>query len=371
MAESWADAVRRKRRKFREILKRKSKMAVMVGGFSPVYARCAEEAGFECFFVAGSQMSAYLLGVPDIGIIGLRDVVDHARHVTAASDIPIFLDSDTGFGNVVNVHYTVREVIRSGVAGMQIEDQEAPKKSGTLAGRRCIPLEEAVGKYRAAIAARDEYDPDFVVCARCDLLGAEDGSFDEAVRRSIAYVEDGGVDFIWLNSVQTREEIAEAARRIPAPLLIIWGGPDPAPTWQEYEDLGARIVLYPTIAANVGLNATWHALHELKDRGAPVLKEISAQARASKWGRTEVRKLFHHEIAQELEARFLPAEQRRNYKDTWGHAGVMERDGKAPDPEAALTRRARKAKKPLRKTKKTVSVTRATARKTKVRRRAK
>jgi 2-methylisocitrate lyase-like PEP mutase family enzyme len=367
MAESWADAVRRKRRKFREILNRKDTMTVMVGGFSPVYARCAEEAGFACFFVAGSQMSAYLLGVPDIGIIGLRDVVDHARHVTAASDIPIFLDTDTGFGNVVNVHYTVREVIRAGVAGMQIEDQEAPKKSGTLAGRRCIPLEEAIGKYRAAIAARDDYDPDFVICARCDLLGAEGGSFEEAVRRSIAYVEDGGVDFVWLNSVQTREEIAEAARRIPAPLLIIWGGPDPAPTWQEYEDLGARIVLYPTIAANVGLNATWHALHELKERGAPVLAEISARARGSKWGRTEVRRLFHHEIAQELESRFLPAEQRRNYKDTWGHAGVMVRDGRTPDPEAAL---AKKAKAPTRNAeKKSVSVKHAGSRKSNARRR--
>lgn len=345
MGEAWAEAVRRKRRKFREILSRKS-LTVMVGGFSPVYARCAEEAGFECFFVAGSQMSAYLLGVPDIGIIGLRDVADHVRHVTAASDIPIFVDTDTGFGNVVNAHYTVREIIRSGAAGMQIEDQEAPKKSGTLAGRRCVPVEEAIGKYRAAVAARDEYAPDFVICARCDLLGAENGSFEEAVQRSIAYVKQGGADFIWLNSVQTREEIAEACRRIPAPVLIIWGGPDPAPTWEEYEKLGARIVLYPTIAANVGLNATWHALHDLKERGAPALADISARARASKFGRTEVRRLFHHEIAQKLEEKFLPGEQKRNYRDTWGHAGVMVRDGKTRDPEEEIGRKpSKKAKK--------------------------
>lgn len=335
MVDSWADAVRRKRRAFREILDRKG-MTVMVGGFSPVYARCAEKAGFDCFFVAGSQMSAYLLGVPDIGIIGLRDVADHVRHVTAASGIPIFVDTDTGFGNVVNVHYTVREIIRSGAAGMQIEDQEAPKKSGTLAGRRCIPVAEAVGKYRAAVAARDEYGPEFVICARCDVLGAEGGSFEEAVERCIAYVRDGGVDFVWLNSVQTREEIAEACRRIPAPVLIIWGGPDPAPGWEEYEALGARIVLYPTIAANVGLNATWQALHDLKERGAPALADISKRARDSKYGRTEVRRLFHHEIAQKIEERFLPGEQQRNYDDTWGHAGIMARDGKTRDPEEEI-----------------------------------
>lgn len=344
VSAAWADAVRRKRLSFRDILKRR-KLTVMVGGFSPVYARCAEKAGFECFFVAGSQMSAYLLGVPDIGIIGLRDVADHVRHVTAASGIPIFVDTDTGFGNVVNVHYTVREIIRSGAAGMQIEDQEAPKKSGTLAGRRCIPVDEAVGKYRAAVAARDEYGPDFVICARCDAIGAEGETFEDAVKRSIAYVEKGGVDFVWLNSVQKREEIAEACRRIPAPVLIIWGGPDPAPTWQEYEDLGARIVLYPTICANVGLNATWQALHELQERGSPALADISARARGSKYGRTEVRRLFHHEIAQKLEERFLPNAQQRNYADTWGHAGIMARDGKAPDPEQEIAKK-RQRKKP-------------------------
>jgi len=338
LAETYSQSVRRKRQQFRRILERDA-MTVMVGGFSPVYARCAEEAGFECFFVAGSQMSAYLLGVPDVGVIGLRDVADHVRHVNATSDIPIFVDTDTGFGNVVNVDFTVREIIRTGVAGMQIEDQESPKKSGTQAGRRCIPVDEAVGKYRAAIAARDEMDPDFVICARCDLLGAEGSSFEEAVERSIRYAVDGGVDFIWLNSVQTREEIAEAARRIPVPLLIIWGGPDPAPSWEEYRDLGARIVLYPTICANVGLNATWQALHDLHERGAPVLGEISARAREHKYGGTQVRKLFHHERVQEIEARFLTADQQRDYDETWGHAGIMVRDGKTIDPEEEIRRK--------------------------------
>jgi 2-methylisocitrate lyase-like PEP mutase family enzyme len=343
--ETYQEAVGRKRRQFREILNR-DKMTVMVGGFSPVYARCSEEAGFECFFVAGSQMSAYLLGVPDVGVIGLRDVADHVRHINATTDIPIFVDTDTGFGNVVNVDFTVREIIRTGVAGMQIEDQEAPKKSGTQAGRRCIPVEEAVGKYRAAVAARDECDPDFVICARCDLLGAEGSSFDEAVERSIAYVKDGGVDFVWLNSVQTREEIAEATRRIPAPVLIIWGGPDPAPTWEEYQALGARIVLYPTICANVGLNATWQALHDLNERGAPVLTEISARAREHKYGSTQVRLLFHHERIEEIEARFLSADDKRNYDDTWGHAGIMVRDGKTLDPEEEIRQKADKKSSP-------------------------
>lgn len=331
MPMTYAESVRAKRLKFRELLSRKT-ITVMPGGFSPIYARVAEEAGFESFFVAGSQMSAYLLGMPDAGILGLRDVADHARHVANGCNIPILLDTDTGFGNAVNVHYTVREIIRTGVAALQIEDQEAPKKSGTLAGRRCIPLAEAVGKYRAAAAARDEMDPDFVICARCDLLGAEDGSFEKAVERSIAYVEKGRADFVWLNSVETREQVKIAAAAIPAPLLVIWGGGDPAPAPEEYEALGARIILYPTIAANAGLQGAWYTLHDLKQRGAAALADYAARAKASPFGRTEVRKLTGTDAIKGIEQSFVPEDQQRNYADTWGHVGMLHRTGETKGP---------------------------------------
>ncbi len=332
MAMTFAEATTAKRRKLRELLNRRT-LTVMPGGFSPVYARVAEEAGFECFFVAGSQMSAYLVGIPDIGVIGLRDVADHARHVAAHSGIPVLLDTDTGFGNAVNVHYTVEEIIRTGVAALQIEDQESPKKSGTQAGRRCIPLEEAVGKYQAAVAARNAMDPDFVICARCDLLGAEGSNFDEAVGRCVAYVEKGGVDFVWLNSIETREQISVAAKAIPAPLLVIWGGGDPAPTLEEYEALGARIVLYPTLAANAGLHGAWHALHDLKARGSDALRELALRANSSPYGRTEVRKLMGYDRAQHIEEAFIPQTQRRDYDTTWGHVGVMARTGNVRGPD--------------------------------------
>ena len=86
----------------------------MPGGFSPLYARLAQEVGFETFFMAGSQLSAFLYGVPDNGIIGLRDVADHARHMAARADIPIMIDTDTGYGNAVNVHFAVQEMVRGG-----------------------------------------------------------------------------------------------------------------------------------------------------------------------------------------------------------------------------------------------------------------
>ena len=127
------DAVRHKRQMFRKLLKQK-KLTVMPGGFSPLYVRLAQQAGFECFFLAGSQLSSFLYGVPDNGIIGLRELVDHARQMAMRSDIPILVDADTGFGNAVNVYYAVQEIVQSGVASMSLEDQEAPKKSGDRRG---------------------------------------------------------------------------------------------------------------------------------------------------------------------------------------------------------------------------------------------
>jgi 2-methylisocitrate lyase-like PEP mutase family enzyme len=323
------DPARVKRRKFRELLNRKT-LTVMPGGFSPLYARLAQQAGFESFFLAGSQLSAFLYGVPDNGIIGLRDLADHARHMAARADIPILIDADTGFGNAVNVYFAVQELVRTGVAALQIEDQEAPKKSGTLAGRRCIPIGEAVGKIRAAVAARDALDPEFVICARVDILGAEGGSFEEALRRCVAYAKDGGADLVWLNSVQTREQIRIACAETPAPVLAIWGGEqEKPPSREEYEALGLRIVLYPVCAATSGLQAAWETLSDLRARGGVALDDWAVRANQSKWGRPDFRKLVDLDKVREIEDQFLPAEAQRDYAATWGHKTAF---AETPDP---------------------------------------
>jgi 2-methylisocitrate lyase-like PEP mutase family enzyme len=327
MATSAHDQTRQKRGRFRELLRRDT-LTVMPGGFSPLYARMAQEAGFESFFLAGSQLSSVLYGVPDNGIIGLRDLVDHARHMAARTDIPIFVDADTGFGNAVNVHYAVQEIVRSGVAALHIEDQEAPKKSGTVAGRRCIPLDEAVGKIQAATAARDAIDPEFVICARCDALGAEGGSFDDALQRSIAYIERGRADFIWLNSVETRDQVRRACKEIRAPVLVIWGGGEPAPSPAEYEAMGVRIVLYPTFCSTYAIQAVWQLLNEFRERGPTALAARVAAVKASPWGLVDVKKLIGADEIRGLEERFLPAAARRDYDQTWGHSPSFERDRK-------------------------------------------
>src|ERR1043166_4063025 len=185
-------------KRLHELLKR-LELLVMSGGFSPLHARMSEVVGYEAFFMSGSQVAAFVYGYPDVGLLGLNEMVEAVQRITNVTDIPVFADADTGYGNAVNVHYTVQAYIRAGAAGLHIEDQDAPKKSGTLAGRRLISVGEAIGKYRAAVEAKKELDEDFVVCARCDSIGSEGGSFEDAVERSIPYVKEAKVDAIWVN----------------------------------------------------------------------------------------------------------------------------------------------------------------------------
>jgi 2-methylisocitrate lyase-like PEP mutase family enzyme len=280
---------RAKRLALREILARPA-VTVMPGGFSPVYARMCEEIGFECFFASGSQMAAYLLGVPDDGIIGLRDVADHVRHIAARTSIPVLADADTGFGNAVNVRHTVRELALSGAAGLQIEDQEWPKTSSGV--RRSITLDEAVSKIRAAVAARDAVDPSFVIAARTDEMDAGGGTFESTLERCIAYARDGGADLVWFSSPRTREQVRVVCREVPAPVLVLWGAgaTEPPPTLEEYAELGARIAQFGTVASMAGLQGAWEFLNDFHQRGTAALDDFAARAKASPAGRADFRK---------------------------------------------------------------------------------
>src|SRR5918992_2867618 len=306
--------------RLQELLKR-PELLVMSGGFSPLHARMSEVLGYEAFFMSGSQVAAYVYGYPDVGLLGLNEMVESVRRIANVTDIPVFADADTGYGNAVNVHYTVKEYIRAGAAGLHIEDQEAPKKSGTLAGRRLVSRAEAIGKFKAAVAAKNELDPDFVVCARCDSIGSEGGNFNDAVERSIGYVEQAGVDAIWVNTLTKRDEIEEACRRIPAPVIAPYYGPRPSPIFEEFQKLGAAAVLYPSLTTANGLQATWELLHEFKKRGPVVLEEWNKKAQASPMGmvpRTQD-PILPAEKIRKLEDDFIPKELQRDYEKTFGH----------------------------------------------------
>ena len=318
MARGKGDEATKKRLQFRKLLT-PGTFTPMPGGFSPFYAMLAEQIGFKAFFLPGSQLSHFLYGVPDNGIIGLRDMVDHCRHMAAHTNIPILVDADTGYGNAVNVHFAVQEIVRSGVAAMQIEDQEAPKKSGTAAGRRLISVDEAVGKIRAAVAARDEIDPSFVICARCDGIGAEGSDFNDTLKRCIAYVKDGGADMIWLNSIQSLAQARRAAKEIPGPVLVIWGGETAPPSWAEYARTGINITLYPVMAAVAGLQASWEVMSDFHARGQAAVVDWERRVAKNPYGRPDIKKIIGYDKIVAIEKKYLPAASQRDYKTTSGH----------------------------------------------------
>ena len=305
--------------RFRRLLN-DPKLLLIPGGFSPLAARMVEAAGLHAFFLAGSQTSAYIYALPDVGIMGREEMLAATRRMTAASNVCVFADADTGFGNALNVYEATKAYVRAGAAGFHIEDQESPKRSGTTSGRRCISVAEAVSKYRAAVAARDELDPDFVVCARCDLIGAEGGSFEAAVERCIAYVEEAHVDMIWLNNVHSIDEISIAARRIPGPVMPTYGGPQPGPTLQQLEDMGVAAAIFPAMTSSMGLQATWDLLNDLAERGQAALDERRAPQTEGKWGRVRFDTFVtpSQDRVKEIEAQFLTDEQKRDYDSTFG-----------------------------------------------------
>ena len=304
----------------------RDELLVMPGGFSPYYARMAEETGFEAFFLAGSQMSWMLYGVPDVGLLGMRDVAAHARAIAQASNIALLIDGDTGYGNAIGVHYAVREFAATGASGVQFEDQEAPKKSGTGGGRRCISVEEAVGKYKAAIAARNEFDPDFAIVARCDAIGAEGESFESAIERCAAYLTDGGADIVWLNSVTTLDEVERACAAIPGPVLCTWGGrPGGTPTAEQFADAGLRVLMFPTITASIGAQATWQVLHNLAAEGTKALDDWSGQVAAGSAPGLRSVDLVGLSGISELERQFLPNTLQRDYGSTFGSFSGSDR----------------------------------------------
>src|SRR5262249_43337482 len=150
----------------------------------------------------------------------------NARYIANAVPVPVIADADNGYGNAINVMRTVREYIGTGVAGIHIEDQVIPKRCGHVAGRRVIPLEEAVGKYRAADAVRRELDPDFVLIARTDARGASGGSLDEAIRRANAYLA-AGADLAFVEGPTSVEEVRRVCREVKGPVFYNQTGVSP------------------------------------------------------------------------------------------------------------------------------------------------
>jgi carboxyvinyl-carboxyphosphonate phosphorylmutase len=254
----------KQRKLFNELLERPQAL-VLPGAYDALSAKIMEKLGFEAIFTTGYGISASLLAKPDWGLLTFTEMLDRARQITSAVDIPVFGDADTGYGNPVNVVRTVQEFERAGLVGIFIEDQEWPKRCGHMEGKKVISEEEMVQKIKAATEAR--VDPDFKIMARLDdraIYGLE-----EAIKRAKACVK-AGADMIFIEAPQTVEELKEIPKYFDVPLManMIEKGKTPYLTVKELEKIGYKVVTYPLTALYASTKAIFEVMKELKEKGS-------------------------------------------------------------------------------------------------------
>lgn len=238
----------------------------MPGAYDALSAMLIEDAGFDAVQCSGFGLAASHLGLPDIGILGFREMLDRTRVIVGAVNIPVMADGDTGFGNAATTWHVVREFEAAGAAGINLEDQVMPKRCGHFTGKAVIPMEEMVGKLRAAADARR--DTDFVINARTDAL--QPLGVDEAIRRGNAYAE-AGATLIFVDGIETRDEVKSVIAEINAPVSInmVEGGRTPLFSFAELEKLGAARVSCPVTTILAAMKGVQQALASLKSTDTP------------------------------------------------------------------------------------------------------
>lgn len=217
----------------------------VVGVINAYAARLAEKSGFRAIYLSGGGVSAASLGVPDLGIAGLEDFLVDVRRITAASDLPLLVDVDTGFGSAFNIARTVRSLIREGAGALHIEDQVQAKRCGHRPGKELVSAGEMCDRIKAAVDART--DPDFVIMARTDALAGE--GLQPALDRAGAYVA-AGADMIFAEAVTDLSMYRDFARAAGVPILanMTEFGKTPLYSLEELADAEVSLVLYPLSA---------------------------------------------------------------------------------------------------------------------------
>jgi 2-methylisocitrate lyase-like PEP mutase family enzyme len=292
---------------------------LMPFGVLPIHAQMAEAAGFGAFHISGGMACWWLNGVPDVGLMTRTEIIDNARRIAQSVDIPVYCDADTGYGGIQNVRKTVQEFIAAGVAGIHIEDQLDPKKPGGQAGIALVSDEEAIGRLNAAVEARNEMDPDFVITARTDGYGAAGGGLEEALRRGRLYRQKTGVDVIFYEGIRTWEEARYLLGETEGPAYVIASRhAGTTPPVAQLSEWGQAINIVPFLLP--GVQDAWKLLLDVRNSG-----ELAAYDRyvENSYALEGTEAFVGHgdrfikpsyQQVRELEERYLPASQQRDYE---------------------------------------------------------
>jgi methylisocitrate lyase len=232
----------------------------VVGAINAYVARMAEATGFRAIYLSGGGLAANSLGVPDLGISTLDDVLVDIRRITDACGLPLLVDADTGWGGAFNIARTVRSMIKAGAGGLHIEDQVSAKRCGHRPGKEIVSLEEMVDRVKAAVDARTDHG--FVIMARTDALASE--GLERAIERARACV-DAGADMIFPEAVRDLGQYRRFKEAVGVPILanITEFGHTPLYTREELGSAGVDIVLYCCAAyraMNAAALATYQAI---------------------------------------------------------------------------------------------------------------
>ena len=258
-------AVTGRNRRLRELLAGPD-ILVAPGSFDCVTAKLVEAAGFEAGYITGSGTSISQLGAPDLGLVSFSEVLDRMKRIADMVTIPLVADIDTGFGGPLNIIRTVREFERAGIAGVQIEDQEAPKRCGHELGRRIVSTEEMVGRVKAAADAR--HDQDMVIVARTDAR--TNHGLEAALDRDEAYLE-AGADVLFVESPESEDEMRTICARFKgrAPVLanMVEGGRTPVLPAEKLQALGYGMAIFPNSLMRAFVHTGSEIMRLLKETG--------------------------------------------------------------------------------------------------------
>ena len=285
--------------RMRELFNRPGIM-IAPGVYDGFSLRLVEQMGYKTAAISGAALSESTLGWADVGIMGYAENLRASGALAAISSIPLSADGDTGYGNALNVYFTVQGFERAGLACLLIEDQVWPKRCGHMEGKQVIGADEMAQKVRAAVDART--DPDFVIIARTDARAVE--GLDSALDRARRY-RDAGADVLFIEALVSEAEIEAAAAAFPdVPLLFNWaeGGKTPPVSLGRLTELGYRIVIFPIGTLLAATAAMRRILREIAAAGTPasLLGELPTFGEFTDFiGLPEVRGIEQRYIARE------------------------------------------------------------------------
>ncbi|MDG6905231.1 MAG: isocitrate lyase/phosphoenolpyruvate mutase family protein [Nitrososphaerota archaeon] len=246
----------------RELLK-VQEILVAPGAYDALTAKMIASLGFKAAYVGGASTSYGALGLPDIGFIGLADMVQQIERLRKTVNIPLICDADTGYGNEINVIHTVEEYENAGASAIQIEDQKFPKRCGHLQGKEVIPANEMVSKVKAAVSSRK----DSLIIARTDALSVS--GLDDAISRANSYI-DAGADIAFVESPKNIDDLAVIGKKVKGFKIanMVEGGKTPILSAKRLKQLGFHIVIYPASAVRAGAKSILEMLSALKSTGS-------------------------------------------------------------------------------------------------------